>query len=93
LVLDGAFSEGGEGFAPQSWLRLPPHGRLNATTGNNGCTVWVKTGHLRHIQVPPMRRPKVPERGHGARAQHSPAPRLDPEPGDGSRRHRLPGAP
>jgi anti-sigma factor ChrR (cupin superfamily) len=54
LVLDGAFDEGGEGFAPQSWLRLPPHGRLSATTGNNGCTVWVKTGHLRHIQVPPI---------------------------------------
>src|SRR5215469_5658335 len=33
LVLDGAFSEGGEGFAPQSWLRLPPCGRLSATAG------------------------------------------------------------
>ena len=54
LVLDGTFDEGGEGFAPQSWLRLPPRGRLSATTGNDGCTVWVKTGHLRHIQVPPI---------------------------------------
>jgi anti-sigma factor ChrR (cupin superfamily) len=53
LVLDGAFDEGGESFAPQSWLRLPPHGRLSATAGSNGCSLWVKTGHLRRIQVSP----------------------------------------
>jgi quercetin dioxygenase-like cupin family protein len=53
LVLDGAFGEGGEGFATQSWLRLPLCARLNATAGGDGCTLWVKTGHLRHIQVPP----------------------------------------
>lgn len=53
LVLDGAFDEGGEGFASQSWLRLPPRGRLCATAGRDGCTLWVKTGHLRHIQIPP----------------------------------------
>ena len=53
LVIDGAFDEGGERFASQSWLRLPPQGRLIATVGRDGCTLWVKTGHLRHIQVPP----------------------------------------
>jgi anti-sigma factor ChrR (cupin superfamily) len=53
LVIDGTFDEGGDGFVPQSWLRLPPRGRLSATAGRNGCTLWVKTGHLRHIQVPP----------------------------------------
>jgi anti-sigma factor ChrR (cupin superfamily) len=53
LVLEGTFNEGGEGFAPQSWLRLPPGARLNATAGTDGCTLWVKTNHLRHIQVPP----------------------------------------
>lgn len=53
FVLDGGFDEGGDGFAPQSWLRLPPRGRLSATAGRNGCTLWVKTGHLRHIQAPP----------------------------------------
>src|SRR3954454_3909900 len=53
LVVDGALQEGGERFAPQSWLRLPPQGRLSATVGRHGCTLWVKTGHLRHIQVPP----------------------------------------
>ena len=53
LALNGAFSEGGEGFTPHSWLRLPPRKRLSATVGRGGCTLWVKTGHLRHIQVPP----------------------------------------
>ena len=53
LVLDGGFDEGGEGFASQSWLRLPPSRRLCATADRDGCTLWVKTGHLRHIQVPP----------------------------------------
>ena len=53
MDIDGAFEEGGEHFVPQSWLRLPPQGRLSATVGRDGCTLWVKTGHLRHIQVPP----------------------------------------
>ena len=52
LVLYGAFDEGGERFEPQSWLRLPPCGRLSATAGKDGCTLWVKTGHLGHIQFP-----------------------------------------
>ena len=50
LVLDGSFDEGGERFEPQSWLRLPRGGELRATAGPGGCTVWVKTGHLRRIQ-------------------------------------------
>lgn len=53
LVLDGTFDEGGEPFARQSWLRLPPRGRLSATAGSEGCLLWAKTGHLRHIQAPP----------------------------------------
>jgi len=53
LVLDGTFEDGGEGFTPQSWLRLPPGARLGAISGKGGCTLWVKTGHLRHIQAPP----------------------------------------
>jgi len=53
LVLDGTCSEGGASFTPQSWLRLPPGGRLTATASGDGCVLWVKTGHLRQIQVPP----------------------------------------
>ena len=46
LVLDGSFSEGGEIFAEQSWLRLPKGSRLNARAGAHGARVWVKSGHL-----------------------------------------------
>ena len=52
LVLAGAFGEGGERFEAQSWLRLPPGGALTATAGSEGCTVWVKTGHLTRIAAP-----------------------------------------
>jgi hypothetical protein len=53
LVLDGAFDESGESFTMHSWLRLPPQGRLSAAVGRDGCALWVKTGHLQHLQVPP----------------------------------------
>ena len=53
LVLDGGFAEGGERFAPQSWLRLPCGGALHAAAGAQGCTAWVKTGHLAHLRPPP----------------------------------------
>ena len=46
LVLDGAFREGSEDFATQSWLRLPAASHLRAEAGAEGCRVWVKTGHL-----------------------------------------------
>ena len=36
LALDGAFEEGGEGFTAQSWLRLPPRGRLSVAAARNG---------------------------------------------------------
>jgi anti-sigma factor ChrR (cupin superfamily) len=52
LVLDGDFSEGGETFAPQSWLRLPCGGSLQAAAGAGGCRVWIKAGHLAHGQAP-----------------------------------------
>jgi hypothetical protein len=46
LVLEGGFVEGGEDFAPQSWLRLPAGARLTAAAGPNGAKVWIKSGHL-----------------------------------------------
>lgn len=48
LLLEGAFSEGGETFAPQSWLRLPRASRLVAEVGAQGARVWAKLGHLAH---------------------------------------------
>jgi hypothetical protein len=53
LVLDGGFSEGGENFAPQSWLRLPAATTLRARVLASGCRVWIKTGHLSGRQTAP----------------------------------------
>jgi hypothetical protein len=53
LAIDGAFVERGEEFEALSWLRLPAGDMLRATAGRRGCQVWVKTGHLLHIAVPP----------------------------------------
>jgi len=48
LVLEGSFTESGETFSAQSWLRLPVRGRLAARAGPQGCRIWVKEGHLRY---------------------------------------------
>jgi ChrR Cupin-like domain len=48
VVLDGSFAEGGEEFTPLSWLRLPLDAMLQATAGQGGCKLWVKSGHLAH---------------------------------------------
>ncbi len=53
LVLDGGFAEGGESFAPQSWLRLPAGARLTAKAGPDGARVWIKAGHLALPQSAP----------------------------------------
>lgn len=52
LILDGSCDERGERLEPQSWLRSPIGGALQATAGPNGCKAWVKTGHLRHARAP-----------------------------------------
>lgn len=52
LVLEGDFAEGGDTFAPWSWLRLPPGAPLKAAAGGDGCRLWVKEGHLDHVTVP-----------------------------------------
>ena len=51
LVLEGCFSEGGETYLPQSWLRLPIGEQFRACVGRDGCRVWVKEGHLRSTQA------------------------------------------
>jgi hypothetical protein len=50
LVLAGSFREGGETFAPQSWLRLPIGAPFSARVGGDGCRVWIKEGHLRQVR-------------------------------------------
>jgi anti-sigma factor ChrR (cupin superfamily) len=46
FVLEGGFAEGGEDFAPWSWLRLPVGATLRAQAGPQGARLWVKSGHL-----------------------------------------------
>ena len=50
LVLEGGFSEGGETFRPQSWLRLPIAAHFSARVAADACRVWIKEGHLRHVR-------------------------------------------
>jgi hypothetical protein len=51
LVLEGGFSEGGKTYGPQSWLRLPIGAHFSACVASEGCRVWIKEGHLRHVQA------------------------------------------
>ena len=48
FVISGSFTQDGETFLAQSWLRLPDGYLLNVTAGPTGCHVLVKEGHLRH---------------------------------------------
>lgn len=52
FVLDGAFEEAAESFSKNSWLRLPIGQSSRAKVGPDGAQVWVKTGHLREVNVP-----------------------------------------
>lgn len=47
LVVDGTLTIDGEGYEPQSWLRLPPGGLAQLVTGARPVTIWVKRRHLR----------------------------------------------
>lgn len=51
LCIDGSFTENGETFGAQSWLRLPDGMDLDASAGPDGCQVWLKAGHLRHAET------------------------------------------
>lgn len=54
LVLSGGFKESGQAFKVQSWLRIPAGGRIEATAGEEGCVVWMKTGQFAHpVTLPP----------------------------------------
>jgi len=52
LVLKGAGEEGGEPLRRGSWLRAPEGAGTRLTAGPEGLTVWIKSGHLRHVTVP-----------------------------------------
>lgn len=52
LVISGSMVEGGETLSKGAWLRLPEGRTLNATAGDDGAKVWIKTGHLAHAKPP-----------------------------------------
>ncbi|MEM7606718.1 MAG: cupin domain-containing protein [Myxococcota bacterium] len=49
LVLEGELVESGDELRRWSWLRVPTGGQIDAKAGKDGCSVWIKTGHLRFI--------------------------------------------
>lgn len=53
LVLDGGFTESGEAFKRESWLRLPKGSVTTATIGNTGAKVWIKRNHLAEKPLAP----------------------------------------
>lgn len=53
FVLEGSAEESGEALRRHSWLRVPLGSRLALTAGERGARIWVKSGHLREITLPP----------------------------------------
>ena len=51
FVVAGGFRESGETYGTQSWLRLPIGAHFSARAAGDGCRVWIKEGHLRHVQA------------------------------------------
>ena len=50
LVLDGTLQEHNDTLEKHSWLRVPVNSEINATAGNNGARVWIKTGYLNDVE-------------------------------------------
>jgi hypothetical protein len=65
LVLAGSFTEQGEQFIEQSWLRLPPGTAFAGVAGAGGCRVWVKSGHLSAVHRGPAANPSAAGRFDG----------------------------
>ena len=52
-MLAGSLIEGEDTLQKHAWLRLPKQSQLEAKTGPQGATVWIKSGHLgRQEQMP-----------------------------------------
>lgn len=52
LVLSGTLTEGNDTLSEGSWLRLPEGDALQAESGPEGATLWMKTGHLPFAAAP-----------------------------------------
>jgi anti-sigma factor ChrR (cupin superfamily) len=53
LVLEGGFVEGGDTLGEGDWLRLPMGSEPQARANPSGCVIWLKSGHLTRLPVPP----------------------------------------
>lgn len=53
FVIDGGFSENGEEFEAESWLRLPLGSDFNASVVAKGARVWIKSDHLEENPTAP----------------------------------------
>lgn len=49
FVIAGSFSDGVDTLGSWDWLRLPLGSTFDATAGDDGAQVWLKTGHLRQM--------------------------------------------
>lgn len=49
FVIAGSLSDGVDTLGPWDLLRLPVGRTFEATAGDKGARVWLKTGHLRHM--------------------------------------------
>lgn len=52
LVIKGTATERGTVLSKGSWLRAPSGEKLSITAGQDGATLWIKTGHLDHAKAP-----------------------------------------
>ena len=49
LVLEGTLMEAGQTYLRGGWIRLPVDATSQIVAGENGATVYLKTGHLSQI--------------------------------------------
>ncbi|MDR9483464.1 MAG: cupin domain-containing protein, partial [Salibaculum sp.] len=49
FVIEGSLADSIDTLGPWDWLRLPVGSTFEATAGDDGVRVWLKTGHLRHV--------------------------------------------
>ncbi|MEM9669589.1 MAG: cupin domain-containing protein [Pseudomonadota bacterium] len=51
LVVDGQITESIDTLNARDWLRVPEGSNLSAKAEENGATIWIKSGHLPHVDA------------------------------------------
>ncbi|MGI9316669.1 MAG: cupin domain-containing protein [bacterium] len=52
LVLNGGLTESEDQLSQHAWCRLPDGYKFIGNSGEQGCTLWIKSGHLIHARRP-----------------------------------------